>query len=419
MTALTNISPPPRGGRAFDAAAARAQFPILSRTVNGKPLVYLDSAASAQKPRAVIDAMTQAMEGSYANVHRGLHTLANETTEAFEAARESVARFLNAETPDNIVWTKGGTEAINLVAAGLGQSIQPGDEIIVSQMEHHSNIVPWHLLRERRGAVLKWIPVLDDGSLDMAAYADLLGPRTRVVAVTHMSNVLGTVNSVAEITRMARVAGARVLIDGCQGAVHCSPDVQAIGCDFYAFTGHKLFGPTGIGALYGTAEALDALPPYQGGGEMIETVEMDRITYAKPPHRFEAGTPPILEAIGLGTAIEWLSLFDAAAIHRHEQALLAHVRARLSGLNWLTEIGTAPGKGAIFTFTVEGAHAHDIAQVMDRYGVAVRAGLHCAEPLSKRFGITSSARASFALYNTVEDADAFADALLKAREFFV
>ena len=402
----------------FDPHAARAQFPILSRTVNGRPLVYLDSAASAQKPRAVIDAMTAAMEGSYANVHRGLHTLANETTEAFEAARESVARFLNAPAVSNIVWSKGGTEAINLVASGLGQSIQPGDEIIVSQMEHHSNIVPWHLLRERRGAVLKWIPVLDDGSLDMTAYADLLGPKTRIVAVTHMSNVLGTVNPVAEITAMAHAVGARVLIDGCQGAVHCSPNVQAIGCDFYAFTGHKLFGPTGIGALYGTTEALEALPPYQGGGEMIETVEMDRITYAKPPHRFEAGTPPILEVIGLGAAIEWLAQFDAAAIHRHEQTLMAHVRTRLSGLNWLREIGTAEGKGAIFTFTVDGAHAHDIAQVMDRYGVAVRAGLHCAEPLAKRFGITSSARASFALYNTIEDADAFADALLKAREFF-
>ncbi|HEY1225269.1 MAG TPA: cysteine desulfurase [Brevundimonas sp.] len=410
-------SPSPDGG-GFDPNAVRAQFPILSRTVNGKPLVYLDSAASAQKPRAVIDAMTRAMEGSYANVHRGLHTLANETTEAFEAAREGVARFLNAPAASNIVWTKGGTEAINLVAAGLGHAIQPGDEIIVSQMEHHSNIVPWHLLRERRGAVLKWIPVLDDGALDMAAYAELLGAKTRIVAVTHMSNVLGTVNPVAEITRMAHAVGARVLIDGCQGAVHCSPDVQAIGCDYYAFTGHKLFGPTGIGALYGTAEALDALPPYQGGGEMIETVEMDRITYAKPPHRFEAGTPPILEAIGLGAAIDWLEQFDADAIQRHEQTLLAHVRNRLSGLNWLREIGTAEGKGAIFTFTVDGAHAHDIAQVMDRYGVAVRAGLHCAEPLAKRFGITSSARASFALYNTVEDADAFADALLKAREFF-
>lgn len=403
---------------AFDPYAARVQFPILSRQVNGKPLVYLDSAASAQKPRAVIDAMVRTMEGGYANVHRGLHTLANETTEAFEAARESVARFLNAPAATNIVWTKGGTEAINLVASSFGQSIHPGDEIIVSQMEHHSNIVPWHLLRERRGAVLKWIPLLDDGSLDMAAYAELLGPKVRMVAVTHMSNVLGTINPVQAITEMAHAAGAKVLIDGCQGAVHAAPDVQAIGCDFYVFTGHKLYGPTGIGALYGTAEALDALPPYQGGGEMIETVEMDRIAYAKPPHRFEAGTPPILEAIGLGAAIEWLSRFDKAAITAHEHALYDHARARLDGVNWLRVIGEAEGKGAILTFTVDGAHAHDIAQVMDRYGVAVRAGLHCAEPLAKRFGLTSSARASFALYNTTEDADAFADALIKAREFF-
>jgi cysteine desulfurase/selenocysteine lyase len=386
--------------------------------VNGKPLVYLDSAASAQKPRAVIDAMVGSMEGSYANVHRGLHTLANETTEAFEAARESVARFLNAETASNIVWTKGGTEAINLVAAGIGQSIQPGDEIIVSEMEHHSNIVPWHLLRERRGAVLKWIPVRDDGSLDMVAYADLLGPKTRMVAVSHMSNVLGTINPVRAITEMAHAGGARVLIDGCQGAVHAAPDVQAIGCDFYVFTGHKLYGPSGIGALYGTAEALEALPPYQGGGEMIETVERDRVTYARPPHRFEAGTPPIIDAIGLGAAIEWLAQFDRAAVAAHEHALYDHARMRLEGVNWLRVIGEAEGKGAILTFTVDGAHAHDIAQVMDRYGVAVRAGLHCAEPLAKRFGLTSSARASFALYNTIEDADAFADALIKAREFF-
>ena len=404
--------------KTFDAHAARAQFPILSRTVNGKPLVYLDSAASAQKPRAVIDAMVRTMEGSYANVHRGLHTLANETTEAFEAARESVARFLNAEAASNIVWTKGGTEAINLVAAGIGQSIQPGDEIIVSEMEHHSNIVPWHLLRERRGAVIRWIPVLDDGSLDMAAYADLLGPKTRMVAVTHMSNVLGTINPVRAITEMAHAAGAQVLIDGCQGAVHAAPDVQAIGCDFYVFTGHKLYGPSGIGALYGTAEALEALPPYQGGGEMIETVARDEVRYARPPHRFEAGTPPIVQAIGLGAAIEWLDQFDKAAITAHEHALYDHARQRLEGVNWLRVVGEAEGKGAILTFTVDGAHAHDIAQVMDRYGVAVRAGLHCAEPLAKRFGLTSSARASFALYNTTEDADAFADALIKAREFF-
>ncbi len=402
----------------FDPYAARAQFPILSRTVNGKPLVYLDSAASAQKPRAVIDALTAAMEGSYANVHRGLHTLANETTEAFEAARESVARFLNAESAEQIIWTKGGTEAINLVAAGLGHSLNPGDEIIVTQMEHHANIVPWHMLRQSRGVVLKWAPVLDDGSLDMAALPALIGPRTRLVAMTHMSNVLGTVNDVRAIADLAHAAGALVLVDGCQGAVHCAADVQALDADFYVFTGHKLFGPTGIGGLYGKRAALEALPPYQGGGEMIATVTEDAVTYAGIPHRFEAGTPPILEAIGLGAALEWLSTFDSAAVAAHEQALLAHVRTRLEGRNWLTEIGTAEGKGAIFTFTVEGAHAHDIAQVMDRYGVAVRAGLHCAEPLSKRFGLTSSARASFALYNTTEDADAFVDALIKAREFF-
>ena len=413
-------SPSPGGGGmpAFDPCAARAQFPILSRTVNGRPLVYLDSAASAQKPRAVIDALTAAMEHSYANVHRGLHTLANETTEAFEAARETMARFLNAESPDQIVWTKGGTEAINLVAAGLGQSIRPGDEIVVTQMEHHANIVPWHMLRERFGAVLKWAPVLDDGSLDMASLAALIGPRTRLVAVTHMSNVLGTVNDVRAIADLAHAAGALVLVDGCQGAVHCSPDVQALDADFYVFTGHKLFGPTGIGGLYGKRAALEALPPWQGGGEMIATVTEDTVSYAGLPHRFEAGTPPILEVIGLGAAISWMQQFDADAVRAHEQALMDRVRERLDGRNWLTEIGTAAGKGAIFTFTVEGAHAHDIAQVMDRYGVAVRAGLHCAEPLSRRFGMTSSARASFALYNTLEDADAFADALIKAREFF-
>ncbi len=415
-TASRSLSPD--GGGDFDPYAARAQFPILSRTVNGKPLVYLDSAASAQKPRVVIDALTAAMEHSYANVHRGLHTLANETTEAFEAARESVARFLNAESPDQIIWTKGGTEAINLVASGLGQSIRPGDEIVITQMEHHANIVPWHMLRERFGAVLKWAPVTDDGALDMPALAALIGPRTRLVAVTHMSNVLGTVNDVRAIADLAHAAGALVLVDGCQGAVHCSPDVQALDADFYVFTGHKLFGPTGIGGLYGKRAALEALPPYQGGGEMIATVTEDTVTYAGLPHRFEAGTPPILEAIGLGAVIDWLGQFDAGAIRAHEAMLMDRVRVRLDGRNWLTEIGTAAGKGAIFTFTVDGAHAHDIAQVMDRYGVAVRAGLHCAEPLSRRFGVTSSARASFALYNTLEDADAFADALIKAREFF-
>ncbi|HBI18169.1 MAG TPA: cysteine desulfurase, partial [Brevundimonas sp.] len=297
--------------------------------------------------------------------------------------------------------------------------IQPGDEIIVTEMEHHSNIVPWHFLRERYGAVLKWAPIKDDGALDMAAYVDLLGPRTRMVAVTHMSNVLGTINPVAEITRLAHAAGAQVLIDGCQGAVHATPDVQAIGCDFYVITGHKLFAPTGIGALYGKAEALETLPPYQGGGEMIETVAQDQIRYAKPPHRFEAGTPPILEAIGLGVALDWLAQYDRAAVQAHEHALYQHALDRLQGQNWLRILGQAEGKGALLTFAVEGAHAHDVAQIMDRYGVAVRAGTHCAEPLAKRLGVTSSTRASFALYNTLEDTDAFVDALIKARNFFV
>lgn len=405
--------------KAFDPYAVRSEFPILSRQINGRPLVYLDNAASAQKPRAVIDRMVQAMEGSYANVHRGLHTLSNESTEAFEQAREVVARFLNAETTEQIVWTKGGTEAINLVANGIGQSLSEGEEIIVTEMEHHSNIVPWHLLRERKGVVLRWAPILDDGSLDMEAFKGLLNARTKVVAVTHMSNVLGTINPVTEITRLAHEVGAMVLIDGCQGAVHAAPDVQAIGCDFYVLTGHKLFGPTGIGALYGKAEALEALPPYQGGGEMIEVVEKERITYARPPHRFEAGTPPIVEAIGLGAALQWLSGFDAAAIQAHEQALYDRALERLQGQDWLRILGTAKGKGALLTFAVEGAHAHDIAQIMDRYGVAVRAGMHCAEPLARRLGVSSSTRASFALYNTVEEVDAFADALIKARNFFV
>jgi cysteine desulfurase / selenocysteine lyase len=402
---------------AFDAEAIRAEFPILARQVNGKPLVYLDSAASAQKPRAVIDAMTHAMAHSYANVHRGLHTLANETTEAYEAARKSVARFIGAE-PAEVVFTKGGTEAINLVAAGLGATLKPGDEILLSEMEHHANIVPWHFLRERLGVVLRFTPVTDDGRLDVEAFQNLLNDRTRVVALTHMSNVLGTVNRVAELTRLAHDAGALVLLDGCQAIVHQPVDVKALDADFYVFSGHKLYGPTGIGILYGKAERLAALPPYQGGGEMIGNVSLEAISYADPPHRFEAGTPPILEAIGLGAAIDWLAGLDRAAVAAHEHALYDHVRERLNGANWLRVLGEAPGKGAILSFTVDGAHAHDVAQILDRYGVAVRAGTHCAEPLMRRFGVTSSARASFALYNTHEEADAFVDALTKTQAFF-
>jgi cysteine desulfurase/selenocysteine lyase len=402
----------------FDVGAVRAQFPILTREIHGKPLIYLDSAASAQKPRAVIEAMTAAMEHAYANVHRGLHTLANETTEAYEAAREAVRGLINAESASEIVFTKGATEAINLVASSFGQSLKAGDEIVVSEMEHHANIVPWHFLRERAGVVLKFIPVTDDGRLDLAAYRALLGPRTRMVAVGHMSNVTGTVNPVAEIIAGAHAAGALTLIDGCQAVVHQSVDVRALDTDFYVFSGHKLYGPTGIGALYGKAERLAALPPYQGGGEMIDTVTTENVTYAEPPHRFEAGTPPILEAIGLGAAIKWLQGFDRDAIVDHEHALYARVKERLNGANWLSEIGTAPGKGAIFAFNMAGAHAHDVAQILDRQGVAVRAGTHCAEPLMRRFGVTASARASFGLYNTLEEADAFVEALTKTRTFF-
>jgi cysteine desulfurase/selenocysteine lyase len=402
----------------FDVAAVRAEFPILKRQVNGQPLVYLDSAASAQKPTAVIAAMTAAMEGSYANVHRGLHTLANESTEAYEAARESVRRLLNAASASEIVFTKGATEAINLVAASLGRDWGPGDEIVVTEMEHHANIVPWHFLKERQGVRLRFAPVLDDGRLDLEGLHSLIGPRTRMVAITQMSNVLGTVNPVGEIIAAAHAAGALTLVDGCQAVVHGGVDVAALDADFYVFSGHKLYGPTGIGVLYGKASLLEALPPYQGGGEMIDTVTTETVKYGPPPHRFEAGTPPILEAIGLGAAIVWLEGQDRAAIAAHEQGLYDRVTTRLAGANWLVELGRAPRKGPIFAFTMEGAHPHDVAQVLDRYGVAVRAGTHCAEPLMRRFGLTASARASFALYNTLEEADAFADALEKTRTLF-
>ncbi len=402
---------------AFDVEAVRAQFPILSRQVNGRPLVYLDNAASAQKPRAVIEAITRTMEGSYANVHRGLHTLANETTEAYEKARESVAVFMGCAR-DEIVFTKGGTEAINLIAATFGLGLKAGDEIVLTQMEHHSNIVPWHLLRERKGVVLRFIPVLGDGSLDLDAARNLIGEKTRLVAFTHMSNVLGTLNPVKALTDMAHAAGAAVLVDGCQGAVHAKVDVKDLDVDFYVATGHKLYGPTGIGVLYGKAERLAVLPPYQGGGEMIGYVREDEITYAEPPMRFEAGTPPIIEAIALGAAVDWIMSLDRDAVLAHEHALYRRVVERLDGANWLRIIGTAEGKGAILSFTVADAHPHDIAQILDKQGVAIRAGTHCAEPLMARFGLTASSRASFALYNTEAEADAFVDALVKARSFF-
>jgi cysteine desulfurase / selenocysteine lyase len=405
--------------RPFDVSEIRKEFPILSRRVHGKPLVYLDNAASAQKPEAVIEAMAQMMRASYANVHRGLHTLANEATQIYEGAREASRRLINARSADEIVFTKGGTEAVNVVAAGLGLRIQPGEEIVLSVMEHHSNIVPWHLLRERRGAVLKWVEVAEDGSLDMASLERALTPKTRMVAVSHMSNVLGTVPDVKRVIAMARSVGADVLLDGCQAVVNMPVDVQDLDCDFYVFSAHKLHGPTGIGALYGKAEKLAELPPYQGGGEMIATVTRESITYNDPPHRFEAGTPAIIEAAGLLAAIEWLEGVDRDAARAHKHRLLQHATEALRSVNGLRVHGTAPGKGPVLTFSVEGAHPHDLAQIMDRYGVAIRAGHHCAQPLMSHLGVPATARASFALYNTLEEVDVFVEALHKARSMLI
>jgi len=354
------------------------------------------------------------MRGSYANVHRGLHTLANETTTAFEAARETVARFINAPQVEGIVFTKGGTHAINIVANGV--AIEPGDEIVLSVMEHHSNIVPWHFLRERKGAVLKWIDIDDDGGIYLTALDALIGPRTKLVAITHQSNVLGVKTPAAEIVRLAHAKSVPVLLDGCQATVHGRVDVQALDVDFYAFTGHKLYGPTGIGVLYGKRELLANWQPFEGGGEMIDIVERERITYNEPPHRFEAGTPPILEAIGLKAAIDWFEAQDRDAIEAHEGMLRDRAMDALRGLNWVKLHGQAVDKAAIIAFSVEGAHPHDLAQILDRQGVAIRAGHHCAQPLMQRLGVTATARASFACYNTAEEVDHFIEALHKARK---
>ncbi len=408
------------GGEDYDVEAIRADFPILSRTVYGKPLVYLDNGASAQKPRVVLDAIQTAYGEEYANVHRGLHYLSNTATANYEAARERVRAFLNAASADEIIFTRNATEAINLAAQSFGgEVIGPGDEIVLTIMEHHSNIVPWHFHRERNGAVLKWAPVSDGGEFLLEEFEKLLGPRTRMVAVTHMSNVLGTIVPVAEVVRMARERGIPVLIDGAQGGVHMDVDVQALDCDFYAITGHKLYGPTGIGALYAKAEHLERMPPYQGGGEMIESVARDAISYGKPPFRFEAGTPAIVQAIGFGVALDYVKSVGHQRIAAHEDRLLAHAHARLEEIDGLRIIGNAPAKGSIVSFDLEGTHPHDIATIIDRSGIAVRAGHHCAQPLLERFGVTATCRASFAMYNTLEEVDALADALIKAKEFFV
>ena len=401
----------------FDVNEIRAQFPILSREVNGYPLAYLDNAASAQKPRAVIDALSDQMETSFANVHRGLHTLANETTEAFEGARAKVAKFLGAPSPDNIVFTKGATEALNLAAYGLMHTIKPGDEIIVTQMEHHSNIVPWHFMRERLGAVLKFVPVLENGTLDLDAFKSMLSSKTKIVSVVYMSNVLGTVNPVKQIGDWAHEAGATFIVDGTQAAVHRKVDVVDIDADLFAMTGHKLYGPTGIGALYGKTDMLERMQPFNGGGEMIEDVFEDRVIYNEPPHKFEAGTPPILEAIALGAAIDWVSQFDFDAVHKHEMAVYQHALQGLREMNSFKLLGEAPEKGPVLAFNLEGAHAHDVAQILDKYGVAVRAGQHCTQPLMERFGIHGSVRASFGIYNTIDEADRLIAGLKKASLF--
>ena len=407
----------PANIKAFDAQKARADFAILSRTVYGKPLVYLDSGASAQKPRVVLDAMRDFAQSEYANVHRGVHYLSGAATDRYEAARCTVQKFLNAAREDEIIFTKGGTEAINLVSYSfLAPKIEPGDEIVLTVMEHHSNIVPWHFLRERAGAVLRWVDVRDDGCLDIAALDAAITAKTKLVAVTHMSNVLGTVTPLKEIVARAHAKGVPVLADGCQGAVHEIVDVQALDIDFYAITGHKLYGPTGIGALYAKRAHLKAMRPFNGGGEMIREVSRDRITYADAPARFEAGTPPIIETVGLTTALDYLSSFDRTAVAAHEHDLLAYARDAVARFDWLRVIGDAPGKGAILSFEADGMHAHDLATILDREGVAVRAGHHCAQVLMERFNVASTTRASFALYNTRDDVDALVAGLKKARE---
>jgi cysteine desulfurase/selenocysteine lyase len=403
----------------FDVQSIRRQFPILSRDIHGKPLVYLDNGASAQKPQIVLDAIQQAYSHEYANVHRGLHFLSNTATDHFEQARKSVAKFLNAPTTNEIVFTSNATAAINLVASSYGGiCFSTGDEIVLSVMEHHSNIVPWHFHRERSGVVLKWAPVSDDGDFLIEEFEKLLSDRTKLVAITHMSNVLGTIVPIKRVIRLAHARGIPVLVDGSQAAVHMPIDVCDLDADFYIMTGHKLYGPSGIGVLYAKTEHLERMQPYMGGGEMIEHVTMEGISYGKPPHKFEAGTPPIVQAIGLGVALEYMMSTGLEAIAAHEDDLKNYAREKLGAINSLRLIGEAKDKGAIFSFEITGVHAHDIATLLDRSGVAVRAGTHCAEPLMERFNVTSTCRASFAMYNTRDEVDALCDALRRATEFF-
>ncbi len=406
-------------GGSYDIEAIRADFPILSRTVYGKPLVYLDNGASAQKPRAVIDKITETYCNGYSNVHRGLHYLSNAATEAYEEARQIVRAFLNAPSEEEIIFTRSSTEGINLVAQSFGgMVISEGDEIVLSIMEHHSNIVPWHFHRERRGAVIKWVGIEDDGAFNLETFEATLTDRTKMVAITHMSNVTGTIVPIREVCRIAHGRGIPVLVDGSQAAVHMPVDVQELGCDFYIFTGHKTYGPTGIGVLWARREHLDAMPPFQGGGEMIRDVFEDKVTYEDPPQKFEAGTPPIVQAIGLGAALNYMESIGREAIAAHEAELRDYAHERLTAINSIRIFGHAPGKGAIVAFEMHGAHAHDVSTIIDREGVAVRAGTHCAQPLLAHYGVTSTCRASFGLYNTRAEIDTLADALIKAHSFF-
>ena len=409
----------PAANGSYDVAKIRADFPALAMQVYGKPLVYLDNAASAQKPRQVLDRLEMAYTEQYANVHRGLHYLANEATEAYEGARETVRAFLSAGKKEEIIFTRNATEAVNLVAYTFGRErIQPGDEIVLSIMEHHSNIVPWHFLRERQGAVIKWAPVDEEGNFLIDEFEQLLSKRTKLVAITQMSNALGTVVPVKEVVKLAHARGIPVLIDGAQAAVHMDIDVRDLDCDFYVFTGHKLYGPTGIGVLYGKYHLLAAMPPFNGGGEMIHEVFQDRITYGTPPHRFEAGTPAIVQAIGLGAAIDYVNAVGKPRIRAHENALVKYAHERLGAINSLRIIGKAKDKGPIVSFELKGAHPHDVATIIDREGVAVRAGTHCVMPLLARYGLTATCRASFAMYNTKDEVDVLAASLAKAQEFF-
>ena len=404
----------------YDVERIRADFPILSRQVNGRPLVYLDNGASAQKPRAVIDAVTRGYAEDYANVHRGLHTLSTISTEKYEAVRGKIARFLNAPSEEEIVFTTGSTEGINLVSyAWAAPRLGPGDEVVLSVLEHHANIVPWHFLRERQGVVLKWVEPEPDGSLPAEKVLAAVGPRTRLIAVTHMSNVLGTLVDVAAISKGARALGVPVLVDGSQAAVHMPVNVAAIGCDFYAITGHKLYGPSGSGAIWIARARMEEMRPFLGGGDMIREVTRDTVTYNTPPMKFEAGTPGIVQQIGLGVALDYLMALGMQNVAAHEAGLRDYAQARLGGLNWLSVQGQAPQKGAIFSFTLQGgAHPHDISTVLDKKGIAVRAGTHCAMPLMQHLGLTASARASFGLYNTRAEVDALVEALEFCHDLF-